>query len=72
MAQNRPYFHRRTLVRMRDLQGGCFTPQGHLILSSSYPNCLFCCSALNGFLYGTPGIEVNSTALIDTQEIESR
>lgn len=58
------------LIRMRELQGGCFTPRGHLILSSSYSNCLFCCSALNGFLYGTAGIEVNSTALIDTQEVE--
>lgn len=58
------------LLRMRELQGGCFTPRGHLILSSSYSNCLFCCSALNGFLYGTAGIEVNSTALIDIQEVE--
>ena len=54
---------------IRHVQGGCFTHNGHLLLTSDHSHDIRCYSALNGGFLGSVPIEVNDSASV-REEVE--
>ena len=55
--------------QLGSIQGGCFTPNGHLLLSSDDSHDISCFSAFSGEYYGATGIQVSNSTW-ETQEVQ--
>lgn len=47
---------------LKRIQGGCFSPNGHLLLASDHSHDIHCYSALNGIHRGSVGIQVDTSS----------